>query len=285
MPAPMPRDYVMALVSGFPSRERANRWMMIIQAVVDDSQTNARRSSRVFALGGLLASAEQWGELADAWAVELDRGPRLAYFKLNEALAMKGEFHPDRGWTEAQRDAKLGSFAKILKTYVAFSVIVSIDAGDYENLVKPLAARAGWRELRDPYFLCFYQITDAITSMRSEFPDATGLDYIFDDQGVVGLHAARWWKQLSVVMPWRNPTDLGSTPIHRNDVEFKPLQAADLYAGLKRLQFERNGVLWSTPASALAELSGLRGWHHAYTWDDLNHLAATITLKRAARLR
>lgn len=219
----------MALVSGFPARERANRWMMILQAVVDDSLTNARRPQRVYALGGLLAPAETWGDLSEQWAAELNLEPKLDYFKLNEALALKGEFHTDKGWTDERRDARLHAFARIIRQHVACSIVVSMDAKDYDEIVKPLAEQASMKELRDPYFFCFYQITDAITSIRSEFPDATGLDYIFDDQGVIGHQAVTWWKRLSTVAPWRSPGDLGSTPIHRNDLDFKPLQAADLY--------------------------------------------------------
>jgi hypothetical protein len=253
---------------------------MILQAYIDDSRTNARRAPRIFMLGGLVSTVDRWADFSNTWRAGLHKEPRLEYFKLFEALSLTKQFCPSNGWTGSLRDERLCAFADIAKQHALYGISCSMNQGDYDDFVKAFSRH---KELEDPYFLCFYQIVDAITSARDLFPPADELDYIFDVQGDVGLRAVHWWDRLKAVAPWREVSHLGSTPVHRDDKVFLPLQAADLYAGLRRIQTERGDQMWSTPRQALQVFEGLQFWHRRYTKDDLMELGAGLVIKAATR--
>ena len=84
-------------------------------------------------------------------------------------------------------------------------------------------------------------------------------------------------------LPLRRPELMGSTPVHRNDKTFLPLQAADLYVGLKRVALERGGEMAAGPRHALHAFSDLQAWERAYTKDDLTMLTADLGVRRGLR--
>ena len=276
MLAPRPRDYVMALVSGFPARERANRLMMILQAICDESVTQApgvrRGHTPFFVLGGLIGSADGWSALSDEWHAELSEAPpgatALEYFKFSEALGMTKQFHPSRGWTETDRTNKLTAFARIARKHALRAIFLFARVDEYEELVAPRADRM--KELKSPYFFCFYQIIDAITSIRAEDYPGAGLDYIFDREEKLFTNAKRWWPRLKAVAPWRHEGDIGSDPIPRDSKTFMHVQAADLYVGLRRAQLEQD---------TLECFTGLKGVNIEYTRDELVRLAGELAFK------
>jgi bifunctional non-homologous end joining protein LigD len=57
--------------------------------------------------------------------------------------------------------------------------------------------------------------------------------------------------------------------VHRNDKKFRPLQAADLYAGLRRIEAERGPEMTATPRAALDVFTDLQCWQRTYTKGDL----------------
>jgi hypothetical protein len=88
--------------------------VLVMQAYVDDSV-----EPPVFVLAGFVTHAEQWAKLTVKWADALTRPPTLEYFKMNEAYARKGQFE---GWSEPDRDARLGDLAGIIKQHVLAGV-------------------------------------------------------------------------------------------------------------------------------------------------------------------
>ena len=259
--------YVDALVSGLPTAVRGSRFLMILQAFIDDSKTNARRPLRVFTLGGLVASVDAWKAFSDEWSAKLQEPPGLDYFKLSQALSMRDQFDGGRGWTVELRNERVLDLAKIARRHALFGIGCALNQSLYEEFV---ATFSPFRDLKDPYFLCFYQIVDAITAARSLYPDATGLDYIFDEQGDAGLRAVEFWKRMKAM---RKDELLGSTPVHRDDKCFKPLQAADLYAGLRRLEGDSGPWRDPLPLEALNVFADMQAWQRVYTKDDLMELA------------
>jgi hypothetical protein len=203
-----------------------NRWMMILQSVCDDSETQVRGRKRghmpFFVLGGLVSSDDNWTKLDGEWQVELDKSSSLEYFKFSEALGMTKQFDQKNGWSEAERDRRLFAFARIANKYAMNGIFLSVNSDEYAEFVAGFVDRI--TELKNPYFFCFYQMIDAVTSIRNQHQAATGLEYIFDEHGEIGEMAIRWWPRLKAVAPWRNEKDVGSKPVPLNDKTFKPLR-------------------------------------------------------------
>src|ERR1035437_6589378 len=93
---------VLSLVSGFTSKERTARYMLILQPCIDDSGTH--KGGKIFALSGFIASAPEWIEFADEWKATLDAYPRIEYFKMREAARLQDQFTL---FTPGARDRKL----------------------------------------------------------------------------------------------------------------------------------------------------------------------------------
>jgi hypothetical protein len=95
----------------------APTWYLMIlqpQAIIDDSGTEPQ--SRVFVLGGFIASAADWAKFSIDWQTVLDQPPKLSYFKLTEAMSLsaKGQFARHRGWNETKRDSRLIDLAHVI---------------------------------------------------------------------------------------------------------------------------------------------------------------------------
>jgi hypothetical protein len=97
------------------------------------------------------------------------------------------------------------------------------------------------------------------------------------------LRAVEFWKRMKTRLPWRSGELMGSTPIHQNDKLFRPLQAADLYAGLRRLEAERGNQMDPITRQALRVFEDLQCWQRAYSKDDLMELGADIVIRKASR--
>lgn len=274
-------EFIDALVSGLPSHERGNRQLMILQSAIDDTGTHPRKPQRFFMLAGLTASVDAWKSFDEEWRTALSEPPALEYFKMSQALSLKDQFSEGNGWTAELRDERLVTLAKIARRHALFGMSAVLDRGLYDEFVKSFSP---FRDLRDPYFLVFYQIIDALTEARGlYYPEAKGLDYIFDDQGALGERAIQFYKTIRDKLPYRRPEMVGSLPVHRNDKTFSPLQAADLYAGAKRIQFESGSDMPSTVRNVLNGFEGLHAWQRAYTTEDIMLLGADLVVRQSLR--
>jgi hypothetical protein len=61
--------------------------MSMLQAFFDDSGSDA--PSPLFVLAGLLCSTEKWNQFSVEWRRILEKEPRLDYFKMSEARALR----------------------------------------------------------------------------------------------------------------------------------------------------------------------------------------------------
>ena len=258
--------------------------MPSLQACVDDSRSSARHGSPIFMLAALLSTHDGWAALKSEWQAKLDQPPSLQYFKLSQALSLRGEFDESKGWTAALRDERLREFAAIARKYALCGISCYMPERLYGEFVKSFTQH---KELRDPYFLCFYQMADAITSARDFFPPTSGLDYIFDEHGEIGKRAVQWWDRLKAAASWRDAEHLGSTPIHKDDKAFLPLQAADLYAGLRRKRIEAGQDttrMLSPSREALAMFESMAAWDRTWEKPDLEEITASLVIQNAARV-
>lgn len=227
-----------------------------------------------------MASFDAWAQFSDEWDIACKKPPGIDYFKLSQALSLTDEFDRAKGWTEELRDERAAELVAIIRKHVLCGVNVSLDDALYNEYVKTFTP---FDELKDPYFLCFYQLVDAVTEARGLLPPSKELDYIFDDQGAIGLKAVEWWDKLKLVAEWRDNRPLGSTPVHRDEKKFRPLQAADLWAGLARIRLEQWGNVFPTALKMMRGFDGLEFLEREYTRQDLLEIGADLVVRGARR--
>ena len=90
----------------------------------------------------------------------------------------------------------------------------------------------------EPYFMLFYQVVLSAAANAERIGWNPDCDFIFDEQGKLGEIAKSKWDWVKRNVDEIGVTDLsrhvGSPPIFRNDITFRPLQAADMFAWLVR---------------------------------------------------
>jgi hypothetical protein len=81
-------EAIRALVSGYPRRLWGEKLLVMLQAFVDDSTSNAPGKRNVF-LAAYMQTAEAWIAFSDDWDRELHADPAIDYFKMREATVAK----------------------------------------------------------------------------------------------------------------------------------------------------------------------------------------------------
>jgi hypothetical protein len=231
--APSPADYIDALVSGLATpAERERRPLMVSQTgYFDDSGSHF--GSQWYVLAGFIASVEQWKTVSTKWAQVLDKEPSLSYFKMSEAMAMDGQFR--RGWTVPLRDQRIMELVDVITELDPPRIECFLNRSVFNAFVKGILSGGSFN---DPYFLLFYHLILSIAANAKALAWNRDCDFIFDEQGKLGDQAVERWNWVkenidhinaAVISPY-----LGSPPVFRNDVTFRPLQAADMLAWLVR---------------------------------------------------
>lgn len=229
--------YVESLESGLPPNKRNKRGLMVLQAFIDDSGTRGREP--FFSLGGFISTADMWKEFAAEWQAELDREPSIPYFSMHSAFYPRNG--PFKGWKQRQIERRVSEFLKIIKSYAQVRVSCSLRRDDYEQFVN--------RELfppqiNHPYFVCFWRLIIATTTIAHNMKWNSPIDFIFDEQGKMGLETVAWYPIIKRIAPKAHKPYFGSPPIFKDDKIFLPLQAADLYAWYVRRNFRENKILY-----------------------------------------
>lgn len=250
-------DVVRSLESGLPSSERNKRWIVILQAFIDDSGTQGPQP--FFSLGGFISTADRWARFSDEWKTELDREPSIPYFKMTEAFfPKKGPF---KGWKQRAIERRVCEFVKIIQKHAMLRVSCSMRRDDYRELFGDRFFRAGsaLRKINHPYFFCFWALIHGIIDFQRQNGWDTSIDFIFDEQGGMGTETVRWHPIFKKTAPPHLQSYFGSPPIFRDDKEFLPLQAADLYAWSIRRHARENKILFMPLREELKALASMRG--------------------------
>jgi hypothetical protein len=224
----------------FPLPERHVRLIMALQACLDDSGEFDETINPAFALAGFIAEAEDWAALSADWQSILDQHPRLEYFKMVEAINLRGQFSNELGWTAELRDSRIDSFISIIKKHVKRRVSISVDKEAFFTHLRALDYPQRNNNVDKPYCLAFHRIILEILALqalhsRLGFAPPRPVDFIFDEQGQIGIEAQVTWlmiKRLCERLAQAGRTDfrpfLGNRPIFRDEKTFLPLQASDL---------------------------------------------------------
>ena len=201
----------------------------MLQGYVDDSGSDGTRPPYV--LAGFILSAKQWAEFSGAWQTQLDRAPKIEYFKMAESAERTGQF---LGFQPEIRDRKIMDLLEVLETFEPAGIYSCLDWRVFRATIGTVLHG----RVADPYYYLFPAIFDAIAEYqrrRGIFPEPTDVD--FDVQSSAGQFALQTYplmknytKQKSADMGKM----LGRLPMMLDDEKVLPLQAADLFAWTMR---------------------------------------------------
>jgi hypothetical protein len=252
-------EAILALVSGFPSPQRERRNFMVMQACIDDSGSDAL--SPVFVLGGFMASVERWLAFTDEWKAALDEPLSIEYFKMSEAAALRGQFHRRRGWNESLRDERIALLTSIIRKYVAARISVALRYKDFAKYIRSIPTPNRGLASDTPYTLLSVLCIMATIHSGRRLGVNEKIDFIFDTQSGLEEEIGRMWQKVAIRLangPVREAAALvGSKPICRDEKDFLPLQAADLYAWHLRKNRVNNRVLYMPTSGVLRTLDGI----------------------------
>lgn len=228
-------------LSGLPMYKRKRRVIVVIQSFLDDS--GVKGTHPIFTFAGFIGRAEKWAKFSDEWIRWLHSEPRIGYLKMNEAVKLNGEF---RGFTKEERNDKLRGCISILKEYPQQAIQISVNVADYEsNLAKKTAKSA-----RNPYFLAFFGILSGVCYEMADTGVPDQIEIIFDEHSIFKPRIDYWYERIRKdIGALHDPVlarVLPPNPIFKSDLEFVPLQAADVLAWLFRNAYSgiRNEFEW-----------------------------------------
>jgi hypothetical protein len=233
---------------------------------VDDSGSSPREA--IFVLAGLLSTVEEWAKFSNKWVLALSQPPKLDYFKMSEAASLQpsGQFARSRGWNEALRDDRLVTLARIVRDHVKVRASVSIRHEHFNKYLRTIPA-VGRRLATDhPYPVLFAQLVTAELTQSFRLGLVEPHDYILDEQTGFDSEIEDLWPQYKRDMARSARPELagllGSKPYFRDDKQFLPLQAADLYAWQVRNHAMLSRVLHIPLNRVLRVFQGVPSFHY-----------------------
>lgn len=252
---------------------------MVYQAYIDDSGSEPQ--SQFFILGGFIASHEEWARFCDEWDSALKQPPALAYFKMTEAANLIGEFSPNKGWTEAGRDDRLITLARIVRKHAKVRVSALMPYEAFTKHITTIPASARTLSSDNPYCMLFLQTILAVATFGDRYGIDSACDFIFDEQVGFSGEVMRQWPQFKQILQTVPRSDIasfvGSPPIFRDEKKFLPLQAADLYAWqVRNYQASnariRNQTIMIPPSRVLGVLEPIPEIFRPYSEPELSRL-------------
>jgi hypothetical protein len=202
--------------------------IMLLQGYFDDSGSHGGEG--IYVLGGFLAPSVSWPRFSAEWQNVLNKEPTIDYFKMSEAISLRGQF--DR-WPRPLRDQKVLEFAEVAERWAVARISAMVFKEDFDVHIK---GASPWSELDNPYFLLFNQIIVLTVSFIQELGKRTldiseaKVEFVFDEQGRLGRDALGWWDVLKQALEPEKTQLLGAPPEFASDKRQSPLQAADLLA-------------------------------------------------------
>jgi hypothetical protein len=185
----------------------------MLQVCVDGSGTG---DPRALILAGYVASPETWLEFSKDWKSHLD-DLKLPRFKMNEMV---------------NREEIAASFYRIIERHnVIAAISLTISTADLRKVVREIVPPSDIEaeNLENPYYFAVKSIIGGLAALQTEIGIAEPVDFIFDDESEKG-QLLSIWPLMKAAMPTDVIKMIGGTPTFRDDEQFMPLQAADLYA-------------------------------------------------------
>jgi len=175
---------------------------------VDGYADDSAETDGAYVLAGWMSTAPRWADFSDDY--EKAGLPRSLHMRTVRRL----------------HGARVRKLAEITERHAAYRVDCLLHRGNYNNIVKGKLRP----ELDTPYFLLFFQVILAAARLLDLTGSDDTIDWIFDEQGKIGLEANNWYWFIKKNAKSNLKRRLGSTPIFRDDEKVLPLKAADLLA-------------------------------------------------------
>jgi hypothetical protein len=198
----------------------------MLRAFFDDSKMDGPYA----VLAGWVEQADRWARFSNDWDDVLRMSPRIAYFKWKEARGLSDEF---QGISPERRDEKVNLLAGVIAGYEPLGVASVISL----KLHRQIFGQNPDRILRNPYFLSFHSVVTQLVMYPPIKRLGEEIDFVFDTQPGQMEAAIGSWERLKQVAPPEVKSLIGNANFG-DDIDVKPLQAADLSAGWMREQAE-----------------------------------------------
>lgn len=198
----------------------------MLQGYADDSGSEGQGAP--YFLAGFVMQAEQWARFADAWKEQLDRPPRIEYFKMFEAASGKGQFGGREFYRKEIRARKICDLLEILEAFKPVGLYSSVDWREFRTQQKPFVSGGA----TDPYHCLVPWLFDVLMAWQQHqeiFPEPVNFD--FDEQGIeIGKAILSVYPIVKHNVPESLRKMLGRIPEMLDDKLYNPLQAADMLA-------------------------------------------------------
>jgi len=240
------------LICGYCSRDRERKYIVILQAFVDDSRSES--GDKEFVLAGYMTTAEQWMQFSNEWAAVLAESPQLERgFHAIDAFHLRGQF---ANWKRAARDEKVERLIGVIERFPLASFDTRMSQESFRRILLPITPY----DLKSPYMTLFFAVMVNAAQQVHGLGITVPIDFIFDEQGEVGQTATSWLGFMVTNLPPELRPLIGSSPIFRDDEKIMPLQAADLLAWALRKSREKKS------SAGLDLANKLRRSGHTETW-------------------
>jgi hypothetical protein len=220
-----------------------------------------------------MASISSWDSFSAQWQALLDREPKLEYFKMKEAAALRGQFYR---WRAEERDTRVMDFVRIVRDC---NPVVGISSAVFWEDLTQISGE--FPDVRwHPYDLLFHGSMAILHGFCRRKGIKEKIDFVFDEQGKWGERTIKAYDYVLNVLTEEEQSLLGNRPIHRNDKTFLPLQAADLIAWHTRRFMEENKDIsplapieaFSVNYAALRELERIETLYNTYGLPRLRNM-------------
>jgi hypothetical protein len=188
------------------------RQIVALQAFIDDSLA----SDEVLVLAGYIADFERWAQFSIDWDELLGMCPKWDRFKMVEVASSRDELRWERaGW-----------FYRAIERHAQAFVACAVEIEGLRRIVREFSLDDIFS---NPYQFALYAITDATMQFQHELGIIEPIDFIFDERGEKG-ELRKGWAYYTKSVNEEFAKRLGREPRFEDDMEFLPLQAADLLA-------------------------------------------------------
>lgn len=210
-----------SFLSGYPSEIRKRKVLMPIQVMADESGLG---QGPVIYMSSLMGPAEDWAAFADEWRAFRDQSPAIQYFKMKEAVGLSGEFYR---FSEAERDAKLRGFARIINRWKFKRIVIAV--GNHVKIPINVPGRRKPVKLT-PYWSAFwFTLGGAALTLLAE-GHSEKFEIFFDDNPRETTRARKWYPFIRYAVPEETAALLPADINVRDDKDFVALQAPDMFA-------------------------------------------------------
>lgn len=239
---------------------------MSIKAFFDDS---GRDDGPVSLLAGWIGPDHAWSAFSKEWEQTLAAAPAVDYFRMVELHHGNGAF---RQWTAEQRRQKLAALASIIARYPIFGIVVSVSRDEYANAVAGKISH--WHD--SPYGClvnsCFAFSVSTLNQLNLEGK----IDFVFDDDLANRWVLSAGFDLMLPQLPKEILERIGNKPVHLNDKQNPPLQAADMLTWHTRRAWPKPIQDGHPNTAAASILSDLPCFRHHWSEKSLSKLARAM---------